>query len=418
MEKQNRKLAAVLMVLALLAAAPATAAGTDEAGETATAPVQEKVVATPLVFAVMSQPWAVEASDGKFHLVYEVRFSNVTPLAARLDHVSVRDATTGKDITSFDGEAIRTRFEVGANRDNLGQRLGGAEFGVLFLHVALPTLAAVPATIAHEIALTLDPGASNEQRITENGAFTAVKKDSTVVLGPPLSGRNYIAGDSCCDTVRHVRALLPLNGRFWLAQRFAIDWEQVDDEGRIFVGDRSDVHGYHIYGKPVLAVADGKAVVVHDGVPNQVPNDPKPITDLADADGNHVLQDLGNGAYALYAHMQPGSVRARVKQGAMLRKGQVIGLVGNSGNTTEPHLHLHVVSRASTLLANGIPYVFEQFKLTGFDPLGTPDFDKGTSQGTPLTITPIDPPTLHQRQLPLDLVIVDWLNGGRKTGQR
>ena len=109
--------------------------------------------------------------------------------------------------------------------------------------------------------------------------------------------------------------------------------------------------------------------------------------------------------------MKPSSVRARVRQGALLRKGQVIGLVGNSGNTTEPHLHLHVVSRASTLVANGIPYVFERVRMTGFDALGTADFDKGASQGTPLAITPIDPPTLHRRQLPLDLVVVDWLNG-------
>lgn len=417
MQRQNALRATALMALSLLAAGPTGAAWADEPGETVTAPGQSKVVATPLVFAVMSQPWAVQGSDGKYHLVYEVRFSNVTPLVARLDRVSVLDAKTGKSVGTLDGDAIKTRFEVGANRDNLSQQLAGAEFGVLFLHVAVPTLAGVPAAITHEIDFTLDPGGTSAERITASGAFTAVKKDPAVVLGPPLRGRNYIAGDSCCDTVRHVRALLPLNTRFWLAQRFAIDWEQVDDEGRIFVGDRRDVHSYHIYGKPVLAVADGKALVAHDGVPNQVPNDPKPITDLADADGNHVLQDIGNGAYVLYAHMQPGSVRARVKQGAVLRKGQVIGLVGNTGNTTEPHLHLHVVSRPSTLLANGIPYVFEQFKLTGFDALGTPDFDKGASQGTPLAITPIDPPTLHQRQLPLDLVIVDWLNGRRPTGQ-
>ncbi|MFO1119964.1 MAG: hypothetical protein U1E38_07665 [Rhodospirillales bacterium] len=149
-----------------------------------------------------------------------------------------------------------------------------------------------------------------------------MKKDHVVVLGPPLRGRNYIAGDSCCDTIRHVRALLPLNGRFWPAQRFAIDWEQVDDAGRIFVGDRSDVHSYHIYGKPVLAVADGKAVVVHDGVPDQVPNDRSRSPILPMPTATAVLQDLGSGAFALYAHMQPGSVRARVKQGAILRKGR------------------------------------------------------------------------------------------------
>ena len=392
---------------------PSIAAAAGEGGET-TAP-RPLVVPTPLVVAVMSQPWAVHGSDGRYHLIYEVRFSNATPFAARLNQVRVFDATNEKTVATFDGDEIAKRFAVGANRDNLSRRLDGAAFGVLFLHVAVPTLAAVPAAITHEVDLTVDPGGQNEEQITEKVAFSPVKNDPAVVLGPPLRGRNYIAGDSCCDTVRHVRALLPLNGRFWLAQRFAIDWEQIDDENRIFVGDRNDVRSYHIYGKPVLAVADGKAVVVRDGIPNQVPNDPKPVS-IADADGNHVLQDIGNGAYVLYAHMKPGSVRARVRQGAWLRKGQVIGLVGNTGNTTEPHLHLHVVSRASTLVANGIPYVFEQFRTTGFDALGTPDFDKGASQGTPLAISPVDPPTLHRRQLPLDLIIVDWLNGAPKSG--
>lgn len=418
MQWERAPLAAAFMALSLLTFTGAGCALAGETVETTTAPGQPSVGATPLVFAVMSQPWAVEGSDGQYHLVYEVRISNAADVAVRLDRVSVLDAKTDKPISTFDAKELGKRFEVGASREKLDRRLEGAAFGVLFLHVAVASLDHVPAAIVHQIDITLDPDdPTKSQELTLNGGWTAVKDDPAVVLGPPLRGGNYLAGDSCCDTVRHVRALLPLNGRFWLAQRFAIDWEQIDDDYRIFVGDRRDVRSYHIYGKPVLAVADGKAIVVRDGLPEQVPHDPEPVA-LEDADGNHVLQDIGNGAFVLYAHMKTGSVRARVKQGALLRKGQVIGLVGNTGNTIAPHLHLHVVSGPSTLTANGIPYVFEQFKLTGFDALGTPDFDKGKSQGTPLAITPIDPPTLHNRQLPLDLVVVDWVNGGRRTGQQ
>jgi hypothetical protein len=132
---------------------------------------------------------------------------------------------------------------------------------------------------------------------------------------------------------------------------------------------------------------------------------------VEDADGNHIIQDIGDGAYVLYAHMKRGSVRSRVKVGDRVRKGQVIGLVGNTGNTSAPHLHLHVVDGPSALQANGIPYVFEQFRLTGVDVLGTADFDKGEEFGTPLAIAPIVPPSLHRRQLPLDLVVVNWPPG-------
>ena len=83
-----------------------------------------------------------------------------------------------------------------------------------------------------------------------------------VAISPPLRGRGYLAGDGCCDTIRHVRALLPLDGRFALAQRFAIDWEQADDEGRLLKGDPKKVSSYNIFGQNVHAVADGKVVAV------------------------------------------------------------------------------------------------------------------------------------------------------------
>src|SRR6202047_99486 len=65
---------------------------------------------------------------------------------------------------------------------------------------------------------------------------------------------------------------------------------------------------------------------------------------IEEADGNLVILDLGGGRYALYAHLDPGSVR--VHKGDAVKRGQVIGLVGNTGNSLAPHLHFHVMSRA------------------------------------------------------------------------
>jgi murein DD-endopeptidase MepM/ murein hydrolase activator NlpD len=64
--------------------------------------------------------------------------------------------------------------------------------------------------------------------------------------------------------------------------------------------------------------------------------------------------------FAFYAHMQPGSLR--VKLGEKVRRGQVLGLVGNSGNSTAPHLHFHVTDANSPLESEGLPYVFESFE--------------------------------------------------------
>ena len=79
--------------------------------------------------------------------------------------------------------------------------------------------------------------------------------------------------------------------------------------------------------------------------------------------GNHVILDIGNGRYAVFAHMQTASVR--VKLGGHVRRGQVLGLVGNSGNATEPHLHFHICDANSVLSCEGLPYAFPSFEAQG-----------------------------------------------------
>jgi hypothetical protein len=123
-----------LSFAAVVGLTPASQSAATEAAQDAAAAGQP-VVATPLIVEVMSKPWAVEGSDGQHHLVYELRISNVTGVAARLDQVRVLDAESDESIATFDGDEIEKRFEVGLNRENLSRRLDGAAFGVLFLHV-------------------------------------------------------------------------------------------------------------------------------------------------------------------------------------------------------------------------------------------------------------------------------------------
>jgi len=87
-----------------------------------------------------------------------------------------------------------------------------------------------------------------------------------------------------------------------------------------------------------------------------------PIT-LETVGGNHVILDIGRGLYAFYAHLQPGSLRVNV--GDRVKRGQVLGLVGNSGNSTEPHLHFHISDANSPLGSEGVPYAFDSFELVG-----------------------------------------------------
>jgi hypothetical protein len=364
---------------------------------------QAQVKLTPLVGDVLWAPRTAPGSDGNKHLVYELRLANAAPSGVEVHKVEVLDAASGKVLHALERDAIAKRLSLGGRRGAESADLGGAQFGVLFVHVTVPSGASAPTSILHRVSLRLvQPGVD----MVETTGPIQVLDTPPPVLGPPLMGKGYVAADGCCDSIRHVRALLPLNGRFALAQRFAIDWEQLDAQNRIVTGDVRDIKNYAIFGKDVLAVADGTVVASRNDLPEQVPGALPANLPIDQADGNFVVQDIGNGAYVLYAHMQPGSVT--VKAGAKVKRGDLLGKVGNTGNTSAPHLHLHVMDGPEPLLANGIPYVFDSFTLTAINEGGTAAFDKAEATGAALPLTPVSPPRTMRNVLPLDQTVVEF----------
>jgi len=103
--------------------------------------------------------------------------------------------------------------------------------------------------------------------------------------------------------------------------------------------------------------------------------------------------------------MQPGSIR--VHRGENVKLGQVIGLVGNSGNSIAPHLHFQVTAGPSSLTSDGLPYEIDKFQVIGKS-LGTEAFDKAEADGTPLAIAPITPPRAAKNALPLDQLEISF----------
>jgi murein DD-endopeptidase MepM/ murein hydrolase activator NlpD len=189
------------------------------------------------------------------------------------------------------------------------------------------------------------------------------------VLGPPLRGGDWLAANGPSNTSGHRRALVPIDGGTYIAQRFATDWARIGADGRLVDGDPVDNASYHGYGAEVIAVADAVVASVTDGIPENAAGSPPlrsaaardtlravPLT-LETVGGNYVILDLGQGRYAFYGHLIPGSLR--VKPGDRVRRGQVIGLLGNSGNSTGPHLHFHLSDRNTALAAEGVPYVID-----------------------------------------------------------
>jgi murein DD-endopeptidase MepM/ murein hydrolase activator NlpD len=114
----------------------------------------------------------------------------------------------------------------------------------------------------------------------------------------------------------------------------------MDHDNSSHKGSGQQNEDYYAYGKQILTAGAGKVVTAIDGVPDNVPGSMNPLCVV----GNCVIIDQGQNEYALYAHLQPGSVR--VHRGDAVGQGQVLGLCGNSGNSSEPHLHFHVQDSA------------------------------------------------------------------------
>lgn len=184
-------------------------------------------------------------------------------------------------------------------------------------------------------------------------------EDDGPMLGPPLRGGPWAAIYKADWQRGHRRVFY--DGR--LPGRTAIDWVRLDDQGHIATGDPDLARSALGYGAEVLAVADAVVAAARDGVPEaeRVSQNGKHPQDLAA--GNYVSLDLGKGRFATCEHLIPGSVA--VKPGDRVRKGQVIGQLGFSGDSTGPHLHFHVADAAAPLLGEGVGYGFERFTLLG-----------------------------------------------------
>ena len=321
----------------------------------------QKPLTVPIEVRVPVPPTAVKAA-GKTHLAYELHLTNFGRDDCTLTRIEV-----GGDqavLARYEGDDLGGRIlrigappETGAAR----QRISGGMRTVVYAWVTVETGVAIPSALQHRLSFKV--GAWPEELTIESAPIAVGRVP--IVISPPMRGDGWLAANGPSNTSGHRRALIPVDGGAHIAQRFAIDWVQLREDGRTFTGDRLDNKNYRCYGVEVLAVADATVVAVKDGIPENVPGATSravPIT-LETVGGNHVILDLGYQRYAFYAHLQPGKIQ--VKVGDKVRRGQVLGLVGNSGNSTEPHLHFHISDANSPLGSDGLPFAFPAFEVQG-----------------------------------------------------
>lgn len=317
------------------------------------------LIAPQVATRVPVAPTAFKA-DGGWHLVYEVRLVNMSPADCQVRRVEVvADGPGGRVLDAYEGARLDSAMlHPGLPKVKDTSSLAPGTMATIYVWTTVDKLDAVPAAIRQRIIVKVGDHLPD----TILTAPTPVKR-GVVAITSPLRGDHWLAGNGPSNTSGHRRAIVVIDGYPAISQRFAIDWVRLHDNGKTFQGDSLDNKSYLAYGSDVLAVADGIVVETKDSIPQNVPGATSravPIT-LVTVAGNHIVLDIGNGRYALYAHLQPGSLR--VKLGDHVRRGQVIGLLGNTGNSTEPHLHFHIMDGVSPLGSEGLPYTLPSFQV-------------------------------------------------------
>jgi hypothetical protein len=272
--------------------------------------------------------------------------------------------------------------EEGPPAPTFSSRVPARNAGLMYFDVTYTDPARIPRLLAHAITLATPSGGPGTPALT-NPVPVGCKQ--LAVLHPPLVGHSWGAFNGCCTVAAYHRdAVQPVNGLSQAGEQFAIDYSQLGPDNTCCHGPPQVPSSWWGYGTPVLVAASGVVVSVVDGMPDQQPVGTITNVPPGQAPGNSIVEDIGGGRYVGYGHLKPGSIPAWVRSGARLRAGDLIGRVGNSGNSTSPHLHFEVMDAPSSSFADatGLLFVFDTQLLEGTVPTQDVDF----SGGAPLTV--------------------------------
>lgn len=281
-----------------------------------------------------TSPIPVE-SEGRLLLAFELHLSQPP------DEVKLIDPDSGRQLADYAGETLSKRLSVAKDKS------------VLYVELTQDA-----ASLPHRLTPEIRYSSSLEHAAPIPVAAQAVDR-----VGPPFARGIWVAVHSPDWARGHRRVITAIDGKPRIPGRFAIDWVEVDDDGHIGRGDPDRPSDSFGYGEPVLSGADAKVAALRDGMAESASIKGNPKHALEAASGNYVALDLGDGHFLFYEHLKPGSVR--VKPGQTVRRGDVIGELGFSGDSTGPHLHMHVADAPDPAGAEGLPFIQEGFVRIG-----------------------------------------------------
>jgi hypothetical protein len=320
------------------------------------------------VEVVVPKPPTPVITDGRLVLVYELHVTNFgsRPLALRSVEIFSEGPTSTRPVAILQDSALLAAFQAVGRHAGDSARIDPGARGVLFLWLVLSAADPPPSSLRHRLSFAVvGSGAALPPVVASviDSLIVPVEREHVMVLAPPLDDGDWLVGDGPSNFSAHRRSLVPLNGKARVSQRFALDLVKIGPNGNTWHDNRSRPENFWGYGEPVHAAAPGEVVAVVDSITDNAPDQPLPPPSIATIAGNYVIMRIGPLTFCLFAHLARGSIR--VKPGQRIRRGDVLGRLGNSGQTTGPHLHFQVMDAPSPLAAEGVPFVFDQFGFLG-----------------------------------------------------
>lgn len=346
---------AFVVILSAGCTQPAAQQPVPAAPATTVAPAEPAVTMTNPV-----APIPVRSTNG-VNIAYELELRSLGDSVP--ETIDVIDPATGKVIYTPPANVWKRIWQPASNPPPTAEeQMNGT------MKLATPRISlwfkvspdAVPDKLVHR--LLLNRSASGLPPATVSGGDVIVRKDlQPVVIGSPVKGPGWVVMETTLPTTHHFLMPVTINGVTTVDQRYAQDWFYIDPvTGNAAQGNATLARNFFGYGRELLAVADGTVVVAREGVPeNEIIYHKIPFA-FETGTGNTVIIDIGNGKYAGYCHIVPGSIP--VKVGDRVKEGDVIGLMGNTGQSDIPHLHFEIVTGKPTLIGGeGYPFVFREY---------------------------------------------------------
>lgn len=302
-------------------------------------------------------PIQIYRGDGITSLVYELHL--VDSLRRPVDFIEFT-ISSGESILLMDAEYIQLPKKRDTNR---------------YVKHLWINVDQIPKALNHTIKYKIENNTYDFTKAID------INEEPIITIGLPVKGGLWYMCDGPSPKNSHRNHTTSLKARYDLSQdgyklgysnqRLAIDFEKVGENGLLYKNDGYKNSDHFCYKEDVYAVANGIVIGIVDSIPDML-NPPiiEEFENPTDFTGNLVLQNIGDGVVASYVHLLALSIKVNV--GDTLKKGDLIGKIGSSGNSTMPHLHFHLskpdfnlVSKDDIIgmfiVSEGVSYVFDKY---------------------------------------------------------